>query len=375
MSARFTSGRRSMPLFEWPQADQAGWHLANQPQDLLDDSVGYAQRWRPATQKLTQDGYGYWLDWLARSGQLCFSSDPAGRATPECLRCYREGMEADGLASYTVAGRIQQVGRMLSAIAPDHDWAWMLRAASRLHSKATPTRDKRVGMQPAVDVEKLGFDMMHAAEHDRFRTKVERAVLFRDGLLLAMLVSRSVRRANITSIEIGCQLHRRGEDWWMQFTAGEMKSGCPFECSVPIELTSHLNRYIEVYRPTLLQCTRKAVSPTVALWISKQGTHMTSSAVYYQITTRTQEEFGKPINPHKFRSIYATDTATLTPSHAGSIQSGLGHAGPKVGEKYYNLAQMMHAGRRYDETIHTLRKEGRRTRVRRPSTCPRLDHP
>ena len=360
MSARFTSGRRSMPLSEWPQADQAGWHLANQPQDLLDDSVGYAQRWRPATQKLTQDGYGYWLDWLARSGQLCFSSDPAGRATPECLRCYREGMEADGLASYTVAGRIQQVGRMLSAIAPDHDWAWMLRAASRLHSKATPTRDKRLGMQPAADVEKLGFDMMHAAEHDRFRAKVERAVLFRDGLLLAMLVARSVRRANITSIEIGRQLQRRGKDWWMQFTAAEIKSRRSFDCSVPMELTMHLDRYIEVYRPTLIQCTQKALPRTNALWISKQGTQMTSAAVYYQITARTQEEFGMPINPQKFRQIYATDTAILTPSHAGSIQSGLGHAGPEIAEKYYNLAQMVDAGRNYDKTIDALRKAGRR---------------
>ena len=360
MSMSATSGWRAMPVSEWPQADQAGWLLANQPEDPLDDRIGYAQRWRPATRKMTQEGYGYWLDWLSRSGQLSSSSGPVERATPDCLRAYREAMEVDGLAPHTVAGRVQQVGRALSAIAPENDWAWLLRGAYRLHSKATPTRDKRLGMQPAENVEKLGFDMMHAAEHDRFRAKVERAVLFRDGLLLAMLVARPLRRANITAIEIGRQLQRRDKDWWLSFKAGEMKSHRPFECSVPVELTTHVARYIDVHRRILLRCSRKALAPTNALWISKQGTHMTLSAVAFQIKARTEEEFGKPINLHKFRHIYATDTATHTPSDARSIQFGLGHASQSISEEYYNLAQMVGAGRHYDGTIDMLRKKGRK---------------
>ena len=141
-----------------------------------------------------------------------------------------------------------------------------------------------------------------------------------------------------------------------------MKSHRVFECGVPEKLTAHLNRYIELHRPILLQCSRRSLAPTSALWISKQGTHMTASAVAFQITARTREEFGKPINLHKFRSIYATDTATLTPADAASIQLGLGHASRKVSEEYYNLAQMTDAGRRYDDTIDSLRKAGRRTR-------------
>ncbi len=358
MSMSTTLGWRAMPVSEWPEADRAGWLLANQPEDPLDDRIGYTQRWRPATRKVTQEGYGYWLDWLARSGQLSSLSNSSELATPECLCVYREAMEADGLAPYTGAGRIQRVGNALSAIAPEKDWAWLLRGAYRLHSKATPKRDKRIGMQPAEDVEKLGFDMMYAAEHDRFRTKVERAVLFRDGLLLTMLVKRSLRRANITAIEIGRQLQRRDKEWWLHFTASEMKSHRSFACSVPEELTIHLDRYIDVYRPILIGCSRKALAPTSALWISKQGTHMTPSAVAFQIRARTEEEFGKPINLHKFRHIYATDTATYTPSDARSIQFGLGHASQRISEKYYNLAQMVDAGRHYDETIDMLRKKG-----------------
>ncbi len=362
MSVSMASDRHAMPVPEWPPADQAGWSLANQPEDPLEEGVGYAQRWRPSTRKLTQEGYGYWLDWLARSGQLAVSGDPVERVTLDRLRAYQKAMQEEGLAPYTVATRIQQVGNALRAIAPENDWVWLLKAASRLRGKATPVRDKRIGMQPAEDVEKLAYDMMHAAEHDRFRPRIERAVLFRDGLLLAMLVTRALRRANITSVEIGRQLRRCGEHWRLSFGGDEMKSHRLFECSVPDELTAPLNRYIEIHRPTLIQCSRKLLAPTNALWISKQGTHMTSSAVAHQIKARTIEEFGRPINPHKFRHIYATDSATLTPSDAGSIRFGLGHASHKMSEDYYNLALMVDAGQKYDETIDSLRKAGRRAR-------------
>ena len=357
MSTHRTSGRRAVPVCEWPPADQAAWLLANQAKDPLDDRAGYAQRWRPATRKLVQDGYGYWLDWLARSGQLAPADAPGTPATPERLRAYQEAMQAVGLAPHTVATRVQQVGNALSAIAPEQDWGWLRRGASRLHSRATPTRDKRVGLQPAEDVERLGRDMMQAAEHDRFRAKVERAVLFRDGLLLAMLVARPLRRANVTATEVGRHLQRQGDGWWLCFTGNEMKSHKPFACSVPAGLTAQVDRYLDVHRLVLLACSRKGPAPTAALWISKQGTHMTSAAIAYQITARTREEFGKPINPHRFRHIYATDTAILTPSDVGSIRSGLGHTDLRISERHYNLARMVDAGKRYDTTIDTFRKK------------------
>ena len=190
-----------------------------------------------------------------------FGSDLT-RITRDRLRAYQGAIQDEGLAPYTVATRIQQIGNALRAIAPGSDCGWMLTASSRLRSKAIPMRDKRVGMQPAADVERLAYDMMHAAEHDRFRGKVKRAVRFRDGLMLAMLVTRPLRRANITSVEIGSQLRRHGEHWRLCFGEDGMKSDRHFECSVPERLTTSLNRYIGFYRSILLQCTRKALTPT-----------------------------------------------------------------------------------------------------------------
>jgi integrase/recombinase XerD len=349
---------RSLPVAEWPQVDQARWQLALQPSDPLNDSIGFAGRWKTSTCKLVEVGYGHWLTWLTRSGQLNATADPADRASRERVAAYRHAMEEAGLAPYTVAGRLQQLGDILRAIAPDYDWIWVTRGASRLQSRAAPVHDKGDGMRAANDVLKLGVDLMHAAEHDRFRTRIDRAVLFRDGLLIAMLVSRPMRRANITGIEIGVQLQRRGDHWWLAFESTQMKSNRRFDCSLPQELTPKIDRYIEVYRPVLVGCARRALKPSNALWMSKQGTPMTACAVAVQVSARTEEEFGKPINPHMFRRIYATDIATMNPAHAVDIRLGLGHTTMKTSEQYYNMAKMVDAGDKHQATVAELRKVG-----------------
>ena len=89
---------------------------------------------------------------------------------------------------------------------------------------------------------------------------------------------------------------------------------------------------------------------------------MTACAVATQVKARTKEEFGKAINPHTFRRIYATDTATINPGHAADIRLGLGHASQKTSERYYNIAKMVDAGNKHQATIAELRKNARSKR-------------
>jgi hypothetical protein len=175
---------------DWPEADRAAWLAALRPSDLLDSAVGFASRWKPSTQRLIEEGYGHWLGWLDYSAGLDPKSEPAGRASREQVRAYLEMLRNSKLAPYTVAGRLQQLGNALRAIAPDRDWRWLLRGSVRLHSSAKPTRNRAHCLRPADQVRALGFDLMHAADRDRFRTELDRATLFRDGLLIALLVVR-----------------------------------------------------------------------------------------------------------------------------------------------------------------------------------------
>jgi site-specific recombinase XerD len=348
---------RCTPLAEWPAADRAAWSVAQQPHDLLEPAVGYASRWRPTTQKMIENGYGRWVGWLGRSGQLDPCSTPADRADRPRVTAYLQSLHDAGLADFSVAARLQQLGNALRAMAPGHDWTWLLRASSRVHAQATPARDPAARMPPAAEVKALGVDMMYAAENDRFRTERDRAALFRDGLLITLLFHRSLRLGNLTNIVIGRQLQRQDDGWRLVFNETGTKGNNPINWPWPAELTSALERYIDVHREVLLRCSRKSIGPTQALWISKQGTVMTTSAISFQISGRTEAEFGKAINPHSFRHLGGTTIATYDPDHATDIRLILGHTSMKTSEKFYNHAKMIDAGRLYEATLAALKDE------------------
>lgn len=332
--------------------------LACQPRDLLEPDVGYAQRWKPATRHMIVSGYGRWLNHLSITGLFDPAHSPAERATKENVASYIESMEALGLADYTRAGRLQQLGNALRAIAPAPDnWAWLLRASSRVHQTAKPVRNQQAKMQPVELVVKLGFDLMHAAEHDRFRTPTERAVLYRDGLLLAFQAMRPIRIANTAMIQLDHHLRRVGDGWRVYFAAHELKAGEGLEFAWPLDLQEQLERYLKDHRPTLLKGAGVKSGPQDGLWISKQGFDMGEDAIAFQNRSRTKEELGVAINVHSHRHIAATTIATFSPSCSADIMAILGHASMRPSEKHYNKASIASASANYQTTIANLRAE------------------
>ena len=346
---------RCTPLAEWPRLDRDAWQIALEPADPLDLSVGYAQRWAENTRRVTQNGYGHWLAWLARTGQLEPLTAPGERVTQERVRAYLEMMRKAGLADNTCAGRLQQLCNTLRAIAQQQDWTWIHRASSRIYATAVLVRDPTERMQPSEAVLALGHDLMHAAEHDRFRTALDRATLFRDGLLLAFLVQRPFRLANLASLAFGEHLQKIGPEWHIYVPGRETKTGEAIGCLWPASLHAALESYIEVYREELLR-TSKMPKRVSALWISRHAKSMCPAAISVQIKLRTGEDFGKTINPHIFRHIAATTIATSNPEGSMDIKGVLGHATIATSEKHYNRATRRGAFKDYQTTVDELRR-------------------
>ena len=357
MNDEIKRSHRSLPLHEWPTPDQEGWRIANLPPHFARLSVGYARRWKASTRKLIEIDYGHFLSWLDATGKLDRSLAPADRITPEILECYLEAMRLAGFAPYTISGRIARLGNALRAIAPGNDWHWVCLAGSRLQCLAEPITDFEARFRPAPEILELALALIDAAETSLFRTATERAVLSRDGLLVGFFMLSVLRRGNVSSIFIGEQLQRRGGTWWLSIAADETKSGKKrIEFEFPETLRAALDRYMEVHRKVLLGRTRKALAPTNALWISKQGTQMTSGAIALQVKDRTREHFGTAINPQIFRQISATTTATENPGGATDIMLTHSHTTMATSEDYYNKAKMLDASRRHQLRVDALRQ-------------------
>jgi hypothetical protein len=97
------------------------------------------------------------------------------------------------------------------------------------------------------------------------------------------------------SIEIGAYLQRLGDGWWLTIDGSETKAEIPIDCFWPTGRVDELDRYIDVHRPSLLAISPKRQASIDAVWISKHGTAMTTAAIAFQITSRTEAKFGEPM--------------------------------------------------------------------------------
>ena len=79
-------------------------------------------------------------------------------------------------------------------------------------------------------------------------------------------------------------------------------------------------------------------------------------AIHSGSPTITRKRFGQPINPHLFRDCFATSIAIRDPEHIRVAAILLGHS-QRTNEKHYNQAQTLEAGRMYQRSLLTLRRQ------------------
>src|SRR5271166_3217644 len=93
-------------------------------------------------------------------------------------------------ASFSVQGRIRQLGNALRAMAPHEDWGWILRGADRLRAKAVPAQDKRPRLQTPDRLADLGLGIVGGPNVSVGSKAGEPAADYLDGVIMALLAYR-----------------------------------------------------------------------------------------------------------------------------------------------------------------------------------------
>jgi integrase len=188
------------------------------------------------------------------------------------------------------------------------------------------------------------------------------AVRYRDGLLIALLAYRPVRRRNLAMMRLGRHLMKVGGSWRIVFGAEETKTHVPYEAVLLAALGARLERYLDLHRPVLMRGRQEAGNPDAppihpeldAVWVSEVGTQLSYQALGIQIFVRTRREFGRGLFPHMFRDCVATAVAVDNPKHIGDASLILGHSEHRTTEKHYNHARSLDASRRHAAMLATL---------------------
>jgi len=351
-------GRQSLPIARWPRIDQALWSAGLREGGLF-DVVGAGACWSAASRRNTASGYGRWLTWLETTGQCDHAVPPGRRMTQERVAAYVRHL-GETSSSNTLLNRLQALSDALRVLAPGEDRQWLLNLCRTARKRARPVRDKRARLRTAGDLVALGERLMAEAETTAGLLPRRRAAQYRDGLMIALLAYRPVRKKNFAAMRLGVHIVEQHGRHWMQFSAAETKNRVAYQAVLPQALEEKLRRYVSYHWPILVAGTRgERRSGVDALWVSTSGTPMSMGTLANRIEERTKAAFGQSIPPHWFRDAAATSIAIDDPIHVRDAHLILGHADMAITEKYYNQAQSLQASRRHHAMLADLLERSR----------------
>jgi len=223
------------------------------------------------------------------------------------------------------------------------------RVANRAAAAAHAGRNIDGRLVSSGDLVRLGLNLMSGIDVSAAnRTDL---VTYRDGLMIAMLAARPIRRAELLALRIGENISRTGGVYSVYLNKERRKTKRPIDFSYPAYLSEFIDSYVESVLPRL----RVSKTPTLltrnAFWVSREGSPLSQGVVSCRLSALTKRYLGRDVSPHLFRHCVGTSIAILAPMDVGIIRDVLGHTSHRTGEKYYNLAKQASAMRRLQSVV------------------------
>ena len=332
---------------------------------------GSASHLAPVTQADLANRYGLFFDFAHRTRRLDLGADAGVQVRPEAIAPFIAELQTR-VSSVTVSRTIYKVRRTAELITRHLDFAWLAEIGKDLALLERPKDDFARIVAPERLVE-AGLALIREAERDTKGTWLERALLVRNGLMVALLALCPIRLRNFASLEIGRSFLRQEVGWWI--VLDDTKSGRPDHRPVPTFLTSFIESYLDVYRPVLLGHSAGGSNPCLeaesayapcatglpteaspALWLSRRGSSLTYHAVERLVTETTRMTLGVAVNPHRFRTIDATSVALHAPHLPYLASALLQHFDPRVTQEHYTRASSLSVAEDFTGLIACLRR-------------------
>lgn len=345
---------RALPVSAWPEKDRRAWRDAQlDPDDDLLAEGRPAARWRPSSKELHTRCYGIWLAWLASKGWLDESLAPEQRVTKSRLAAHLHDKRALGNGARTLVNHVVGLRHMFEALAPDQDWRWLLETIARLRSAVTAVKNHS-DLPSIRELFDIGMTLMHATLGLTRGSPKQHAILFRNGLAIALLAARPLmRRNNLATIRIDTNLLREGEGYALRFSGEEMKGRTQRGGPVPLMLAPYIERYINLFRPILLIGKSDTHG---ALFISAMGKPITPHNLSDEIGKTISFFLARRVTTHAFRHAAGSSVAREDPDHVGIVPSILGHVDYSTSESYYIFAKESAAFTRYGKALERLKR-------------------
>src|SRR5262249_39586111 len=182
---------------------------------------GAASHLRTITQNDLTRRYGYFLDFLSRSGRLDTRAKAGAHVSSENVDSFADELKSR-VSSVTVYGSIQKLRRVTQLIAPERDITWLMEIERDLFSQMRPkSKWDRVVLSEVIT--EAGLTLIAEAELGTKLRKLTRARMVRNGLMLALLAHSPIRIKNFAALEIGRSIVKIDDTWWILLQGSETK--------------------------------------------------------------------------------------------------------------------------------------------------------
>lgn len=198
----------------------------------------------------------------------------------------------------------------------------------------------------------------------RHRHPVHAAILARAAVAIELLLTCSMRRENLASLELEQNIRRIGSGhdtrWIIEFEKQDVKNEEPLRYTLPKESAGLLEEYLHHWRPIL------CAVPSSWLFPAPDGRCMNPRHLAEDIRRKSERELGVPITPHQFRHIATELYLSDNPDKLSVASSHLGHRDLNTTSRYYARPKQREASRLYQERLGLDRSHAAE-RVRRRS--------
>jgi integrase len=334
---------RSLPIREWPVADQRAWEEACRPGVRLKPG-GRASYLAEVSRKDFANRYGAFLGFLQRSGKLRLKAPAAAQVIVSSVQAYVAELKGR-VSSVTIWNGIYKLRRAAQILNPSINFSWLAEIEGELALVMVP-RSKFDRLVLIGRIVEAGLTLI--AEAESAKSAFERAMGIRNGLIIVILALCQIRLKNFVALEIGKTFKEVNGSWWISLPGSSTKNKRWDERRIPNSLNSAIGLYLNQARSILM---RSSVDDN-SLWISsrtgRRFTYKNLGTLISKITFRT---LGVDVSPHLFRTAAASTAALNLPQFPYLSSALLGHADPRVTDEDYKRMTSINAGKIYAELI------------------------
>jgi integrase/recombinase XerD len=255
--------RLHLPFADWPEIDRRMWNTAVDNDDPFADGPGG----RLAKTTL----HKYWMGWRRLLGFLTISEPdalertPLERLTTERVRRFVEHLRETN-TPHSIAIQMDSLYGAARTLMPNKDWIWLRNIKTRLYA-AAPRGTTVRPMITSVQLVDLGIALMEESKISADKPiSIADAIGYRDGLMIALLAQIPLRHKNFAALEIGRDLIKEGDDWFIVIPPEETKTKTYLDFQIPESLRDQFSAYLNHIRPRMLR--RPACK---SLWVSPKG--------------------------------------------------------------------------------------------------------